>query len=335
MTTWIEQTARRKSLASIVLFAIVTTVIALIVSADNGEYWRGLLHPVSIDVSQLQADGAMVDNLQHLDKNVVTVTGEPVGSTGVQEVSSYEGFLSQVTADYSALRIGSRLLIVKSAKQPGTTVTGLLSVMPYELETKLFPEGTDPSVKSRVYPLLLDTDYREPAETMAFWTVLLEGIFGFMAWRGWRRLSGRVEHPAVKRARGWGALETISAQVNHERQNAVRCRTRGWTLTDNYLVLNTMLRLNVFRMEDLVWAYPRQIKRRLWHVIPIGFEHEAVMHFRDGTSRVNGKKASVNQVLELARTRAPWAIIGYTEDLEQAWRMHKDDLIAKVIAKKS
>ena len=46
----------------------------------------------------------------------VTITGDKVLNTGVQEITTYEGVIKNVSAGYYALEVGSRILIVKSGK---------------------------------------------------------------------------------------------------------------------------------------------------------------------------------------------------------------------------
>ncbi len=334
MTTWIERTARRKSVAGIVLFVAVTVTIALLYVA-NGDFWREWLHPARIGAAELKVRSAKANSIDRMDSAVVTVSGESLGDAGVQEVTTYEGILSQVTAGYSVLRVGDRLLIVKSSRPIHSTVTGILDVMPYDLTTKLFPDGSDPALKASVYPLLLDTDTHDPVAMSILWTVLIEGAFGFFAWRGWRRLSGKVDHPSVKRARGWGELSTTSSQLEHECQNAIKLRSKGWVLTDHYLVRNTILQLDVFRLEDLVWAYPEIVQRKLAYVIPVSKRHLAVMYFREGVARVDGKQPVVKQVLEIVSACAPWAVIGYSAEMDRLWKAHKEDVIAEVMGKKN
>ncbi len=81
-------------------------------------------------------------------------------NTGVQEVTTYEGIISHISAGYYALVVGDRILIVKSPNPPSATAAGKLDPMPYDLTTDLFPDGTNPAEKAHFYPLLLDTNYR-------------------------------------------------------------------------------------------------------------------------------------------------------------------------------
>ncbi len=155
-------------------------------------------------------------------------------------------------------------------------MAGELGTMPYDVKTSLFPEGTDPNDEAAFYPLLLDTNYRESGYVAAFWVLLVEALFGFLAWRSWRRLTGDRDHPAVKRARGWGDLAVTSAEVERELETAVKAKVGGWTLTQNYAVKREMLSFDLFRLENLVWSYKKVVKRRMYGVIPMGTIHAVI-----------------------------------------------------------
>ncbi len=111
----------------------------------------------------LDAAAAVADSYSGtIPTRFATVTGDKLSNTDVQEVTTYDGLISHVSAGYYALVVGGKVLIVKSPKPPTTTVTGSLDPMPYDLKTQLLPEDVDPALKAQVYPLLLDTKYREP-----------------------------------------------------------------------------------------------------------------------------------------------------------------------------
>ena len=121
-----------------------------------------------------------VNNYVGISTPFATVTGDKVLNTGVQEVTTYNGLISRVSAGYYALMVGNKILIVKSPKLPPTTVTGSLDPMPYDLKTQLLSSDVNPAVRAQVYPLPpLDTKYREPGFIAIFWGLLAEVIFGF------------------------------------------------------------------------------------------------------------------------------------------------------------
>jgi hypothetical protein len=331
--TWIERTARRKSMGQVVLFLVVTAIVIWIY-AESASYWRVFLFgPPPGGTAELDAAATAADNYKPIATPYVTVTGGKVLSTGVQEVTTYEGFIHHVSAGYYAMLVGSRVLIVKSGKTPETTVGGRLDPMPPDLKTELFPDGTDPVVIAQVYPLLLNTNYREGGWAGIFWALLVVAIFGFFAGRSWMRLTGHVEHPAVKRARGWGDLEVTSAEVERDLQTAVKAKSKGWTVTQNYAVKRKLLSFDLFLLENLVWAYKKTVKRRVY-LIPVGTGYAAELNFSDGNAEIDGKQKKVDELLTLASERAPWAVTGYSDERQKAYKRSKDGFVAEAMKRK-
>ncbi len=118
MTTWIESTARKKSIGQVVVFLVVTAIVVSIV-AENSAYWKVFFKgPPPAAVADLDAAETSVNNSQAISTPYVTITGDKVLNTGVQEVTTYEGVIKNVSAGYYALQLGDRVLIVKSKKRP-------------------------------------------------------------------------------------------------------------------------------------------------------------------------------------------------------------------------
>jgi hypothetical protein len=147
------------------------------------------------------------------------------------------------------------------------------------------------------------------------------------------RLTGHVEHPAVKRARGWGDLEVTSAEVERDLQTAVKAKSKGWTVTQNYAVKRKLLSFDLFRLENLVWAYKKTVKRRVY-LIPVGTGYAAELNFSDGNAEIDGKQEKVDELLTLAGERAPWAVTGYSDERQKAYKRSKDGFVAEVMKRK-
>lgn len=113
-----------------------------------------------------------------------------------------------------------------------------------------------------------------------FWTLLVEGVSGLLAWIAWRRLTGCIEHPAVARARKWGDLTLISAEVERDLQTAVKLKCSSWTLTQDYAIKNQVFGFDLSRMDNLAWDYLKVVKRRI-NMIPIGKEGAVALNFSD------------------------------------------------------
>jgi len=335
MMTWIERTARQKAISTIALFLAVTAIVTFIY-AENGAYMKVFFKgPPPATAADLDAAQNADNGNQPIATPYVTITGDKLLNTGVQEVTTYDGVIKNVSAGYYALAVGNRILIVKSGKTPSTTVGGALGSMPYDLKSDLFPPGTDPADEAVFYPLLLDTNYRESGYVGAFWALLVEALFGFFAWQAWRRLSGRIEHRAVARAKAWGDLAVTSAEVERELEMAVKAKRGVWTLTQNYAVRNQRLAFDLFRLENLVWAYKKAVKRRIYIFIPAGTTYAAELYFSDGQAQVAGKQKIVDELLALASERAPWAVKGYSDDLEKFYKSSRAGFVAEVMKRKS
>ncbi len=333
MKTWVERTARQRSGWQILLFLLVTAVVAVLF-ALNASYWGPFFHgPTAINAAGLDAAETAANNYAPIPTPFATVTGEKVANTGAQEVTVYSGIISHVSAGYYALVVGEKVLIVKSSKAPTTSVSGSLEPMPYDLKTQLFASDADPAETARVYALLLDTNYREPGYMSMFWALLVEGLFGFFAWRSLMRLTGRKDHPAVARARAWGNLAVTSSALEAELQNSVRYKSKGWAITDNYVVQRTMFRFNLFRMENLVWAYKSATKRSV-NFIPVGTAYSAILNFSDGSAVVEGKQKQVDDVLEFVSIRTPWVINGYSDQLAALYKKSRNEFVAEVLKQK-
>lgn len=333
--TWIERTARQKAVSTVVLFCVVTAIVAFIFEL-NGAYWKVFLHgPPAATAADLDAAQSADTNGQPIATPYVTITGDKVLNTGVEEVTTYEGIIKNVSAGYYALGVGNRVLIVKSSKTPSTTVSGELTGMPYDVKTDLFPPGTDPADEAAFYPLLLDTNYRESGYAGLFWALMAELVFGFFGFRAWQRLTGRVEHRAVVRARAWGDLGVTSAEVERELQMAVKARLSGWILTQNYAVRNQRFAFDLFRLDNLVWLYKKTVKRRMYGIIPAGTTYSAELHFSDGLAEVVGNQKKVDELLALAGERTPWAVKGYTDELAKFWKSSQPAFVAEVMKRKS
>jgi len=127
-----------------------------------------------------------------------------------------------------------------------------------------------------------------------------------------------------------------STEVERELETAVKIKGSGWTLTENYAVKNARLSFDLFRLENLVWAYKKKVvKRRIYFFIPVGTTYAAELIFSDGQAEVIGRQKKVDELLTLASERAPWAVKGYSADLEKSYKSSRAGFVAEVMKRKS
>jgi hypothetical protein len=95
------------------------------------------------------------------------------------------------------------------------------------------------------------------------------------------------------------------------------------------------LSFDLFRLENLVWAYKKAIKRRVYYFIPAGTTYAAELSFSDGQAEIVGKQKKVDELLALASERAPWAVKGFSADLEKFYKSSRAGFVAEVMKRKS
>jgi len=163
MDSWIAQMcrsrARRQTLGWVVVFLAGAALVL-----SNGRYVRNFVEgPFALQPTEL----AQVTDLETAPDYFVSVTGEKVVDTEIQEVTTTtrngvkEG--SHVSAGYYAFLVGDRFLVVKSAKQPPNTISGELLPLPSNLSNELFSGPDGQKIRNRFYPFYLEPEgFRYP-----------------------------------------------------------------------------------------------------------------------------------------------------------------------------
>jgi hypothetical protein len=258
------------------------------------------------------------------------VTGLKAIDTGIQQItirkrSGVETNRS-VSGKYYALVIENRFLIVKSSSAVHATVEGELKAMPADLESKLFNAPPMQSIRNRFYPFYLDdASFR----FSGYCGIVAFLVFGFsLVWLGfpaWRHLQNPSSHPVLYRVSSWG--DSIGISVEAERESSTpRYFKSGWDwlLTDNYLIKSKFFTFDLLRFSDLLWAYKRVTKHKV-NFIPTGKTYEAVLVCHGGTATANSEENTIDLILTFAAERAPWAVFGFSKELEQLFEKNNRD----------
>lgn len=154
-----------------------------------------------------------------------------------------------------------------------------------------------------------------------------------MAWRASMWIRDPATHPAAACAASWGDPPAVSSQIEVELKDPP-ARTAGIDATESYFIDRRWMRFKVHRWEDLAWAYVRTTRRSV-NLIPVGSEHAAVLKFRTGSGEFNASERVVKRVLLHAQTRAPWAIHGYSREVETRFRKDRASFFAEVARRRA
>jgi hypothetical protein len=205
--------------------------------------------------------------------------------------------------------------------------------MPVELDRHLFNTPRMEAIRGRFYAYYLDdSSFRVPGYigvVAALILVVLLVKFGLPAWRYARDVSS---HPVVKRVAAWG--DPLGTAVEARREaGSPRYKGGGWSVTDKYLIRRAPFAFDLLRLSDLLWAYKRVTKHSV-NFIPTGKTYSGMLVCYGGAAEVTGREKNVDALLAFAAERAPWAILGYSDDLNNLFKKKPQDFCAAVEQRK-
>ena len=317
--TWLEGLVRARALRRLVTCAVVV-VLTLLVGVANARYFRNFVGgPYSLSKAELDA----ISDVTAAPCYFARVVGRETFDTGVAsyEVETSHGREVRRTlkANYFALDTGGRLLVVKAAGPPTTTVEGALVPIPPGLEQHLFSDSEMRALRAHFYPYHMDTgSFRSDGYWGLGIGAIVLAIAGFTAARARAQLRDPAAHPAVARAASWGEPGAVSAAVRGEYERPWRS-SGPVVLTENYAVTSSFYSFDVVRVEDLLWAYKRVTKKSV-NLIPVGKDFHAILVCVGGTVELKGNETEVDETLRWAAGRVPWAVFGHSKEVEELMR---------------
>jgi hypothetical protein len=335
MEPWIIRQCRLTCRRQVVAWAVIL-LAGLGFVAYNTRYVNNFFRgPFQLSASDL----AQVDDADKAPRYFVAVAVGKVAETGVQEFETetengVEKKSAYPSATFYAVQVGAQLLIVKSRSRPAGNVSGELKPFYYDLSNQLFT-GVDSNLDStQCYPFYLDT---QGFRTNGYWGIAIAALMIVLvvafARPALSRLRDIETHPAVKRARLWGDPIGISVEAEREFNGQVRYKAAGLVLTDNYAFQKSFFTFNLYRFHDLLWAYKKVTQRRV-NFIPAGKSYSALLHFYGGNINFMAKEKRVEEVLQFSTGRAPWAVLGYSADLNKLFTKQVANFCAAVEARR-
>jgi hypothetical protein len=333
--TWILQMIRRTAQRQIAVWVVVLAILVG-VAMSNRTYIKGFFQgPRKLEAAQLDS----LDDPDGTAAYYVTVTGTRAVETGVQEIEirTTNGIETgrSVSSNYVALDMGPRFLIVKTAASQPTSVVGELGPMPEDFVSKFFETKEMQAIRNtRFYPFMLDT---VPFQRAGYiWIAVTVVLLALFAWKGVPALRDAREpelHPLAQRVIQWGDPIGTAAAIEREWHSPPVKKTRGWKVTENYLIQTAFFAFNVHRFADLLWAY-KHITKHSVNFIPTGKTYAAHMHFQSGFAQVTGGELVINNLLQLMSQKAPWAVLGWSAELAQRFNKRNAEFRAAVAARK-
>jgi hypothetical protein len=335
MDSWLIDGCRKVALRCVLAWGLVTAC-GLAFCGYNSRYIRNFL---SGPFHMQEADLLEVKDPDTAPRYFVRVSGSRTIETGIQEITTEKRngteVSRRVSGIYYALLTGEHWLIVKSESGMPTNVEGSLETMPSNLYAEVFSTPEDKRVAAYFYPFYLDaTGFRY----VGYWGIVVGAFYLLILFyyvrRPLRWLQDPMTHPVMQRVKQWGEPFSVSREVERELEHHKNFKYGRFTFTDKYLVEKAFFQFNIFRFEDLLWAYKHVTQRRVYYVIPAGSYYHAIFVFYGGSAQVPLSEKDLETTLLFAANKAPWAVIGYTKELSDLFKKRTQEFCLAVEARR-
>lgn len=321
-SSWLLAEARRTSRNRCIVAALVLACVAGWLGAQAPylrEFFRG---PTTVTAQHLDTLSPTNAKAPHW----VRLRAEEMLDTGIEEITvrKKRGVETgrSVSGHYFAARLGEQFVLVKAHgdSAPGKELVGEVRPLPTDVAQRLFAHPNAQKLRPHFMPLLLDLhDFR----TEGWWMLGLAGVL-VLAAGGWGLVAlGRMQnpqiHPTIARASQWGRLHAVTRILDQELRAPDTQKIGGWTLTANHLLRKQWLNLDLYNLNELLWAHPQVTKKKLYYVIPAGETHALVLKWRDASITLQGKEDAVATAFAHIATHQPWILLGWNEGYEKLY----------------
>jgi uncharacterized protein DUF6709 len=332
METWILKKIRAVSVRRVVAWGLALVGSVLLFTSDR-RYVDNFLHgPYTLAAADLDA----IEDVTTTPRYYARVTGTRVIDTGLREYAvttsaGVEKSRSEAGA-YYALVVNDKFLIFKSREDPSNVVEGRLVPWPSKLESEMFDSKEMKELRPRFYSFYVqDGSFQITAYWMIAGALLLIVL---LVWKGrpaWRYARDPSAHPLVARTAAWVRGDPMVVAVEAEREfDAPRFKGgHGWRVGEKYLVRSSFFTFDLLRFQDLLWAY-KKITKHSVNFIPTGKTYEAILACYGGTATITGKEKRVDEILAFSEQRAPWAVLGYSDELSTMFNKKTDEFAGAV-----
>jgi hypothetical protein len=334
MALWVENEARRANRNLLITNGLIVAGLILIVAAN----YRYLANFVLGCQTVSNAELAGITSADQRWRNFVTVTGTKSVSTGYQDVEKRtqngQVVSTEIKDEYVLLRVGEKILLVKAP--PGRQQLEYSGELEYttdpvkeDLLRPLAAEQAD--IAAMVLPFTLNAaDYRSNGNVMLMIGLPLLALAGWNLWKAMRRAGEIQSSPVWKNLAAFGNAEQLSQQIEAELQPAMIRKYGKLQMTQQWMVRRKLFSTWVSPIADLVWIYKKVTKHSV-NFIPTGKTYSVVMvgRHRQRTEEQMKEKV-VNEMLADLAARVPWALFGFDQNLDKAWRKDPSGVIAGV-----
>jgi hypothetical protein len=299
------------------------------------------LGPQKIEAQEL----VKITDPSNLDRDFVTFTSEKAIDTGFNKVSVSKRSKTETTEHKYAIAVVGKEKALLVEAQPNDdlknpTFTGGLSTISADIQTNVVDKllAEEPVLQGRILPAILETgDYR--TWSYIFLPVLLGGL-GFCGWNIYRakvRRDDPRKHPIYNSLAQHGDADATANSIDREfraKYDLPELVTGTPYLMPSWLLFASKYNLQVTEFDKLMWVYQKVTSHSV-NFIPTGKTHEIVMKDQSGREQIMKMPEShITKTLEMIISHAPWAVVGFSDDLAALWNNHREDFYEAVEERK-
>ncbi|HEV2990265.1 MAG TPA: DUF6709 family protein [Candidatus Angelobacter sp.] len=166
-----------------------------------------------------------------------------------------------------------------------------------------------------------------------FWSVLVVSlIFLLGVWncvKAIRRYGELPTTPVWKHLSVYGNAEQLSMEIEQQRLGPTK-KYGSLEVAGSWLVNKSLFSTWVSPVGDLAWVYKKVTKHSV-NMIPTGKTYSVIIYGRHKQRvEVSMKEKQVNELMTEFGSRVPWAIYGYSKELESTWAKNSAGFIGTV-----
>ena len=334
MALWVENEARRANRNLLLANALIAAVTVLIIGANYRYCANFVLGCQPVSNSEL----AGITSPDQRWRNFVTVSGTKAMNTGFQDIVKHmrngQVISTEVKDEYILLRAGDKILLVKAPPGPEQLqYSGQLEATAGSVQSDLVQPlmGQRPEITAAVLPFTLNaSDYRNNGYAILFMVVPLLALAAWNCIKAVRRSSELQFSPTWKNLSQYGSAYQLSQQIAAELQPNMIRQYGKLQVTPNWLVRRKMFSTWVSPVEDLIWVYKKVTKHSV-NFIPTGKTYSVILVGRHRQRTEEQMKDNVvNELLVQLAGKAPWALFGFDQNLDKAWKKDPAGVIRAV-----
>ena len=337
MALWVENEARRANRNMLLVNGGILAVIILVIAGNYRYCANFVLGCQSISSAELAA----ITSPEQRWRNFVSVSGTKSVNTEYRDVVNHmEGsrvVSTEIKDEYILLRAGDRILLVKAA--PGKEkleYSGELVPTTDRVKDDLLRPlaAEDADLARTILPFTLNAaDYRSSGYTMLIIGLPLLALALWNCLKAMRRISEIQLSPVWKHLAVYGNAEQLSQQIEAELQTGMIRKYGKLQIAQQWMVRRKTFSTWVSPVGDLVWIYKKVTKHSV-NFIPTGKTYSVVLVGRH-RQRIEEqmKEKAADEMLADLTARVPWAIFGFDQNLDRAWRKDPQSVIAAVDAR--